>query len=290
MCNVMRYTIPPTRPQSPRLLSPSRILGSDPSLPLPGALPFPAGLSLLAGTNAMPAPRTFTFHNAGYWFIGILVVALLGFVPSYFPNVSGRQVEFSVYTHLHATVMVLWLALLITQPFLIKHGHHAWHRRLGRISLGLLPLVLLAGLLLIHHRLGIVSDEPMGIRFFIAFKDLIIIGPLYALAMVWRKNAAYHARFMVGSSFQLLEPGLVRALFNCFPFPNPVHAAILTWLVIDGLLVFLIVKDRHLARGKWIFRLVLGMTLTVQVFLIAGGPTLPWFVRFTDWFAALNLT
>jgi hypothetical protein len=78
-------------------------------------------------SSLVPVARTFTFRNAGYFFIGILAVAVLGFMPSYFPSATARRVDFSGYTHFHATVMVLWLALLITQPFLIKRGHAEWH-------------------------------------------------------------------------------------------------------------------------------------------------------------------
>lgn len=238
----------------------------------------------------MTNPRTLTFRNSGYFFLAILLVAILGFVPSYFPTLTGREVTFNVYTHFHATMMVLWLSLLITQPFLIKHGHREWHHRLGKVSYVLLPMVMIAALLLMHDRLHVASEEPLGVRFFIPFKDLIIIGPLYALAMIHRKNPAYHARFIVGSSFQLIEPGLVRLLLNLFPFPSPLIGALITWGTIDAMIVYLVVRDRHLAKGRWIFRLVLGMTLSVQVFLIAGGTQLPFFVRFTEWFFRLNLT
>jgi hypothetical protein len=162
--------------------------------------------------------------------------------------------------------------------------------RLGKLSYVLLPAVMAAAVLLTHHRLPAEPGTPIGIRVFIPFKDLLIIGPAYVLAMVYRGNPAYHARFIVASTFQLIEPGLVRLLFNSIPFPDPLFAAVLTWLIIDCIILILVVKDRHLPRGKWIFRLVLGMTLFVQLFLLAGGPTTQPFTRFAEWFGALNLT
>ena len=232
------------------------------------------------------------FDNAGYFFIGILIVAVFGFVPSYFPSFSGNEVEFTFYTHFHAVNMVLWLGVLIAQPFLIRHGLNHWHQTLGRISYVQVPLWMLSSLLLIHSRLGTSDLLPVAAHFWIAFKDLVVIGPTYGLAIYYRRNTAYHARFMVGTSFQLLEPGLTRALINFLPLPSPVIALVATHLLIDSSLIYLAVKDRKLRRGRWIFRLVLGMTLSIQLFayFLVGGPELPWFVGAVEWFSRLNLT
>ena len=225
------------------------------------------------------------FDNAGYFVIGIFIVALFGFVPSYLPS---SEIEFTFYTHLHAVNMVLWLCVLIAQPFLIRRRLNRWHRTLGKVSYVQVPLLMLSSLLLIHYRIA-ASDPPTPDQFWIPFKDLIMIGTTYGLAIYYRRNAAYHARFMVGSCFQLLEPGLGRVVRNFLPFPS---LLIPTYLVNDAILIYLIVKDRKLPRGKWIFRLVLGMTLSVQLvaLYLTGNPELPWFSSFLDWFSKLPLT
>lgn len=236
------------------------------------------------------SPRALTFRNAGYFFLGILVVALLGFTPAYVPGALDRPVQFSVYTHVHASLMTIWLALLISQPFLIKQRRLALHRTLGKLSYVVFPAVMIASVLLIHHRLPTEPGAPIGHAFLIPFKDLLIIGPAYLLAIVHRKTPAYHARLIVASTFQLIEPGLVRALLNFLPITNAMHAVAFTWLVIDAGIVFLIWKDRDLRRGRWIFRLLLAVTLVEQAFLLAGGPELPAVTRVAEGFAALDLT
>ena len=140
---------------------------------------------------------------------------------------------------------------------------------------------MLSSLLLIHSRLAAADGPPRLNQFWVTFKDLVVIGTTYGLAIYYRRNAAYHARFVVGSCFQLLEPGLARALIVFSPLPSPVAALIATYLVIDGSLIYLVVKDWKRSRGKWIFRLVLGMTLFVQlvVILLRGDPELPWFAQ-----------
>lgn len=202
--------------------------------------------------------RRVPFDNAGFFVLGIFIVALFGFVPSYFPSFSGREVEFTFYTHLHALNMVLWLCVLIAQPFLIRHRLNRWHRTLGRISYVQVPLLMVSSLLLIHSRLAAADGPPKLNQFWVQFKDLVVIGTTYGLAIYYRRNAAYHARFVVGSCFQLLEPGLARALIVFSPLPSPVAALIATYLVIDGCLIYLVVKrleaverQMDLPAGAW---------------------------------------
>lgn len=231
--------------------------------------------------------KKIAFVNSGYFFIAIFVVAMFGFVPSYFPRVSGRNVEFTVYTHIHAVCMSLWLGVLIAQPFLIKQRKFDWHRRLGRVSYVVLPAVLVAAVLMIHDWMNRESDLPEHLRFYVGIKDIIIIGTMYTLAMVYVKRPAYHARLIVASTFQLLEPGLARVLRAFF---DPLSALYVTWVLIDIALIYLVIKDRNLKNGKWIFRLALAMTVSVQLFFMSGAHDASWFCSLAEWFKMLSLT
>ena len=48
--------------------------------------------------------------------------------------------------HLHGLLMFAWMALLIAQAALIRAGHRALHRSLGRVSYGLAPLAVFVAL------------------------------------------------------------------------------------------------------------------------------------------------
>ena len=151
--------------------------------------------------------KKIAFVNSGYFFVAFLVVALLGFAPSYFPTYSGRSVEFTAYTHAHALAMSLWLGVLIAQPFLIKHGKFRWHRRFERVSDILLPVVLVASLPMIHDWMNREAAICEHLRFYIGAKDILIIGTMYTLAMVYARLPPYHARLIVPSTLgQIVEP------------------------------------------------------------------------------------
>src|SRR4051812_48131194 len=79
-------------------------------------------------------------HLSGYLFIALLLLTFFGFYFTYF----GQFPEFPnlvITHHFHALTFLSWFALLITQPFLIRYQQVEWHRRLGKASYVLMPLV-----------------------------------------------------------------------------------------------------------------------------------------------------
>lgn len=95
---------------------------------------------------------------------------------------------------------------------------------------------------------------------------------------------------MIGSALQLIEPGFGRAIINLFSLTNPILGAPIVFLLIDLLLITVIIKKRKQKEGKWIFPAILALIVFNQIFLITGGPNLPFFKNFTTWFIDLNLT
>ncbi len=95
------------------------------------------------------------YRNVVYFFVGILILALAGFFKSYF----GLFPEFKSVNnaqHFHAIMMLLWLAMLITQPLLIKYKRLDLHRKLGKVSYFLVPLILTSMFLI--GRMGYLRD------------------------------------------------------------------------------------------------------------------------------------
>lgn len=70
------------------------------------------------------------FDKAGYYFILLLILAVIGFWESYFSNLlSGID----SYIHFHAITMLIWIAMLITQAFLIRYKKRSLHKIIGNI-------------------------------------------------------------------------------------------------------------------------------------------------------------
>lgn len=234
----------------------------------------------------MAVSNKIQFEKSGYYLFALLGVAILGFWPSYFSKFIDGTADFTQYIHAHATVMMLWVFMLIAQPILIRKGNLSLHRLLGKVSYVLFPLVIIAGALLAHH-----TADPNAnfMSLFIPFKDIIVLLVAFGIAIYYRKDVAIHARAMIATAIPFLEPALVRFLGWILPEGFSMNRYLYTVLIMDFILIALIIKERKEKRARWVFPLILGIYLVIQ-FIIFSRIEIPFFQLFADWFVALPLT
>jgi hypothetical protein len=83
----------------------------------------------------------------------LIVTALVGFIPDSLDKIGavemGRRAPFPPVLHVHAALMGLWLILLFAQTWLVATGRPASHRKLGIVSLALMPAIVATGFVLI---------------------------------------------------------------------------------------------------------------------------------------------
>ena len=202
------------------------------------------------------------YYNLGYWFLLLIVLVFVGFYTSYFsvffqPKVSA--------IHIHFTLMVLWIAMLITQPFLIKYKKLAIHRMLGKISYVLVPLVLVSGFLMIRFSYYHFIDDlhqkaAQGLNQFnndqvlqqaaayeaTAFFYISWFALFYSLAVINRRRTIVHSRYMLATALTLLGPTVDRIVLFVFkleklPGSIPIESA--AFFIADTLIAILLWKD-----------------------------------------------
>ncbi len=144
------------------------------------------------------------FDKSGFYFIGLVGIVLLGFWPSYFSKIFNGTENYSFYFHFHVAMMSLWLLALITQPILIRKKKLAVHKFIGRLTYILMPLLFISVILLTHFRINdharIVNNQKLyGPHLMVPFKDLLILGTAYIIAIVYRHDINIHARAMVAT-------------------------------------------------------------------------------------------
>ncbi len=84
----------------------------------------------------------------------IIVIAFIGFWPSYFgPALKGR-VHVPPLIHLHAVIYVTWLALFATQVALAATNRVKLHMQLGRWIMAYGVVVVIAGLMALAQAFG----------------------------------------------------------------------------------------------------------------------------------------
>lgn len=234
--------------------------------------------------------RQLSFEKSGFYFIGLFVLVILGFWPSYFSKFFDGTADFNFYFHFHVVIATLWLILLIVQPILIRKKKIRLHRTLGKFSYVLVPLIFISVMLLAHHRIT-GNEEDLGLILWIPFKDLLILGVAYFIAIRYRKSLQIHARGMIAAGVVLIEPALVRFILYTF-FPESGFAPegyLATIIIIYLLFIGLIIAESKQKSGRWVFPLIFGLYIFVHSVIIFQIQIAPW-QSFSRWFASLPLT
>ena len=231
-------------------------------------------------------PAKLRFENAGYYFPALIVLGLAGFWPSYFSKFFDGSSNSNLYFHFHVVIVFCWLLALVAQPILIKKRKLRLHKRLGKLSYLIVPLLYISVILLTHSR-HTIEDYDLAFAVFIPFKDLLIFTTAYFIAIKYRHNMAVHARAMIATSFVFIEPALIRLIVNVFN--GPTGAYLWTVLLMYSLIITLIILERKQERGRWVFPLILVMYWVVHGILIFEVQLSPW-ISFSRWFISLPLT
>lgn len=213
------------------------------------------------------------YGNISYLFAGILVFVVLGFYQTYF-GLFPRFQGVPDIAHLHALGFLLWCGLLIVQPLLIRYNQLALHRSLGKFTYFLVPYIVLTSFGMVEHayhrdgmRWLLATNPPF---FFLAIAGLIWFVGFYLLAMIYKRNTAYHMRYIIGASLALISPSVGR-LFGA-ELRMPLMVAIVTPLLPVAILVGLMVLDW--VRLKKVYSPYLYVLAFVILFDVAV-PTIP---------------
>ena len=84
----------------------------------------------------------------------VIVIALVGFWPTYFGPALKGKVHVPPLIHLHAVIYVTWLALFATQVALAATNRVKLHMQLGRWMMAYGVIVVIAGLMVLAQAFG----------------------------------------------------------------------------------------------------------------------------------------
>ena len=118
--------------------------------------------------------------------------------------------------HVHALLFSGWVGLLVVQAALVSRDRVATHRRLGRLGMGLLPIMLATGLLtsVKGARDGWNPGGPFpdALSFmFVGIADIAVFTALTAAGLALRGRPDFHKRLMLlGTIGGLMWPAITR--------------------------------------------------------------------------------
>lgn len=184
------------------------------------------------------------YRNAHWWFLLALAVTVIGFFHSFF----SRFTKTDLRHHFHGITATLWMILLIVQPYLYRKGNMALHRRLGKVTFALAPLLVVGGLLMVHTMLNNKEAYPPLTVYQLSFLDFFFIAQFiwfYNMAIKYHRETALHARYIAGTVLLLLPPGLVRALFLIPAVTSFDISLNITYLLVELTTLLLLLDDKR---------------------------------------------
>lgn len=230
----------------------------------------------------------------------ILPAAALAFVKSYVAGQTFSGLPMNALIHAHAASMVLWILMLAAQAWLIRARRNKLHRRVGRSSFVIAPLILLLTVLVVHGTLDRKPEiTPLDARFEIYdLMQVVGFGLAWALALVYRRKISLHVRFMVSTAFAFGNAIVFRILMSWFQWvpglsvaddpDNIFHVAIVNGTLLVLALLALIAMDWRAGIRRSPFWLVTVTTVIIHVGFFTFAKTEEW-MALVRWFAGLSL-
>lgn len=236
-------------------------------------------------------------RNATFALGFIFLFAFIGFWPNYFSIILDQT---NWRFHFHGVSLISWCILMVLQAYLIRANKRALHRKTGKISYLLAPLVIISSLLLSHFQ-----EKPRGFSDFtihgvgIVANILLQFAFAYGLAIYHRHRPALHARFMICTALPMIPPIFDRVIiFYLLPpeqaefLPQiggfPLYPLIST-AVINVILIALTLWDWKSRRRLNVFPVVLGAFILFQSIMFMGHRWDAW-RGIVGWFLDLPLS
>ncbi len=191
------------------------------------------------------------YRNIGYPFIFLLFLVIFGFFKTYFGLFPHFNEHTTAIVHFHVFFLVLWIILLIIQPILIRQNKYATHRLIGRFTYFLVPLIILSFIGMMNKQITETSYKNIpaildGI--YLPLTDTFLFSTFYLLAIINKRNSAFHMRYMIMTGLVFIDASLIRSLAIWFHV-DFFYAALVSISFVDLILVALIFFDKLKGRA-----------------------------------------
>ena len=238
----------------------------------------------------------FLFQKSWMYFLLFFAIALWGFWPSYYSDVSRG---YTLQTHLHGIGMTLWCLMLISQAYLIRINKRIIHSYVGKASYVLVPFIVLSTVILTHFSLqdNLPVNAAVSSDLALMLNATLLFFIIYGLAIYYKKDALTHARYMFCTIFPMFTPITDRIIYNNFrPLVEfaptiggspvvPFYGFLLANIILAGLAIW----DWKSNKRKDVFPIVLGMLILYHLSVFTFH-LIPAWERFGVWFLALGLS
>ncbi|MFZ6820013.1 hypothetical protein [Undibacterium sp. Ji22W] len=219
------------------------------------------------------------YRHAVYYFSLVLMIAVIGFYPSYFGNLPNADLAH----HFHGITATLWMLMLIIQAWFVRTGKIKVHRMVGRTSLILAPLFLASGILMIKAMVTSSSGFSQAFGSLLAWIDtitLITFVVAYVSAIYYRMNIQLHARFMASTAILVLPPALGRIMPRLGEWITSFEMAVhLSYAICIAIVLALIYDDYRKGKLRAPY-LILLFSVSLQQYGFYASTGWSWWTNF----------
>jgi hypothetical protein len=157
------------------------------------------------------------YQKSHIYFLLFFVMMVAGFWLSYFTKIFDQE---NYRMHLHGISLILWCILLFVQAYLIRTKYYELHRRAGKLSYVIVPMIAFTTVDLYKYRLDELTSLTRRDYLFTASVLIALLTFLiyYALAMINKGRPTVHARYMICTIFPMFTAVIDRIISAYFPF------------------------------------------------------------------------
>ncbi len=172
------------------------------------------------------------------------LIVLIGFGRTYyFKTFAGAPALPSTLVHIHGILMTAWVALFMTQVWLIRTKNAKVHMKLGIFAVALACLVIVVGFFTAASaaKNGSPSappDIPPLAFMVVPFFDLLYFTIVFAAAIYYRRKLATHKRLMLLTAINFLPPALARIPIATVQSLGPILFFGIPAILTAGLLIY----------------------------------------------------
>jgi hypothetical protein len=239
------------------------------------------------------AERRFHLGFAGALFAAVVLgFSRTFFFRSWYPDWARDHGAPEAFFYVHGVVFVGWFLLLLAQPSLVAIGRVDLHRRIGRLGGALAVAMVLMGvvgsLMAARRPVGFMNIPMPPLQFLVVPLAVITLFAVFVtLAIVNRRDAQRHKRYMLLASIALIEAGVGRWPFAFMASASPIPGLGMIEFSVDLFLVPMIVWDLVSRRRLHPVTLWGGLTLiAVQLLRFPLAGTHAW-LAFAGWAVGL---
>ena len=234
-----------------------------------------------------------------FWLaIACAMIAILGFIPTYWLQLPARTFVGPPLLHIHAALNTAWVLFLVSQAWLVSEGKMRNHRDWGLAGVSLASVVVVVGFATaiegLTYELAHGGGDAARAFFTVPIFSMTVFAGFTASAIACTRQPEWHKRLMIAGTVSLIGAAAGRVGFligvghgpglrpGLLP-PPPQALPVIAGLVMQLIIVAGMVHDRR-SRGSVHSAWAVALSLSVAIILleIPLSHTAGW-LAFADW-------